>query len=85
MCKAGYQGERCNQPCAMGFYGANCREKCNCDVGVSCHPLTGECQVTCPAGWTGASCNERMFLFAACLPFRGFCYIAGRDADRIRL
>ena len=63
MCKPGYLGSRCEEGCPVGFYGEDCKMKCQCDKGLLCDQVTGECIHNCPAGYMGRKCNQRMTSF----------------------
>ncbi|XP_070549961.1 multiple epidermal growth factor-like domains protein 10, partial [Ptychodera flava] len=54
-CTPGWQGNKCDRRCDVGFYGNNCSEPCRC-VNGSCHHITGTC--TCERGWTGEYCDR---------------------------
>ncbi|XP_070549945.1 multiple epidermal growth factor-like domains protein 11 isoform X2 [Ptychodera flava] len=41
-CTPGWQGNKCDRRCDVGFYGNNCSEPCRC-VNGSCHHITGTC------------------------------------------
>ncbi|XP_070547066.1 multiple epidermal growth factor-like domains protein 11 [Ptychodera flava] len=53
-CSPGWQGNRCDKSCDVGFYGINCSEICNCEHG-SCNHVDGSCW--CEIGWTGQRCE----------------------------
>ncbi|GFN99405.1 tyrosine-protein kinase receptor tie-1 [Plakobranchus ocellatus] len=43
--------------CAIGKYGTQCQQDCNCNSGKSCSP-TGQCLEECPSGYYGNSCQN---------------------------
>ncbi|XP_070547283.1 multiple epidermal growth factor-like domains protein 10 [Ptychodera flava] len=42
--------------CAAGWYGNECRQKCNCFNGAKCDGVTGQC--SCPTYWDGPQCTS---------------------------
>ncbi|XP_006825197.1 uncharacterized protein LOC102804692 [Saccoglossus kowalevskii] len=56
-CSPGWQGNRCDETCNVGFYGDGCSEECMCENGGTCHHVTGAC--TCTPGWIGNNCTEK--------------------------
>lgn len=52
-CEPGWNGTKCDQPCATGFYGEGCGHRCPpCRDGHACNHVTGKC-TRCNAGWIG--------------------------------
>lgn len=52
-CEPGWNGTKCDQPCAAGFYGEGCGRRCPpCRDGHACNHVTGKC-ARCNAGWIG--------------------------------
>lgn len=52
-CEPGWNGTKCDQPCATGFYGEGCGHRCPpCRDGHACNHVTGKCP-RCNAGWIG--------------------------------
>lgn len=41
--------------CEPGSFGEGCRQRCDCEGGAPCDPVTGHC--FCPPGRTGATCE----------------------------
>lgn len=41
--------------CEPGSFGEGCRQRCDCEGGAPCDPVTGHC--LCPPGRTGATCE----------------------------
>lgn len=41
--------------CEPGSFGEGCHQRCDCDGGAPCDPVTGLC--LCPPGRSGATCN----------------------------
>uniref|UniRef100_A0A8B9ZIQ3 Multiple EGF like domains 6 n=1 Tax=Anas platyrhynchos TaxID=8839 RepID=A0A8B9ZIQ3_ANAPL len=78
-CPAGWSGLLCNQSewhssgiqpagCPKGFFGKQCRKKCNCANRGRCHRIYGAClcdpglygrycHLVCPPGWYGPACQ----------------------------
>lgn len=46
--------------CTNGWYGLNCSHQCSghCRDGVTCNPMTGQCDGGCNVGWTGVMCEK---------------------------
>ncbi|KAJ8039739.1 Receptor-type tyrosine-protein phosphatase T [Holothuria leucospilota] len=58
ICPAGYTGIDCMTACPEGKFGANCKQDCNCQNGVSCTKDTGVCaDGMCAEGWKGINCQ----------------------------
>ena len=47
--------------CAVGFYGEDCGESCDCADDEPCDHVTGECK--CRPGYVGKSCELSKFKF----------------------
>ncbi|ENN83340.1 hypothetical protein YQE_00301, partial [Dendroctonus ponderosae] len=47
----------CDDPCPIGTHGYDCKSKCPCQNGGTCHSVTGVC--FCKDGWTGQVCANR--------------------------
>lgn len=43
--------------CANDFFGEGCLQRCLCQNGAECDPVSGSC--ICSPGWKGAHCNKR--------------------------
>ena len=41
---------RCEEPCPAGTHGLGCGNRCRCQNGGTCNPITGAC--FCTQGWT---------------------------------
>lgn len=52
---------RCNEECAAGTYGEDCKGVCDCANGARCYNIDGGC--LCEPGFSGPHCRDRM-----CLP-----------------
>ncbi|XP_060082198.1 fucolectin-1-like [Ylistrum balloti] len=58
-CKPTWLGDKCDQVCMNGTWGALCNETCFCDIDT-CNVSTGMCQEDrCQPGWQGIHCNQR--------------------------
>ncbi|MBV95352.1 Scavenger receptor class F member 2, partial [Eschrichtius robustus] len=58
-CEPGWNGTKCDQPCATGFYGEGCGHRCPpCRDGHACNHVTGKC-TRCNAGWIGDRCETK--------------------------
>ncbi|KAL3884938.1 hypothetical protein ACJMK2_025037 [Sinanodonta woodiana] len=57
LCKPGWQGDYCNQPCSFPYYGENCAKVCDCLNNGNCDHITGQCE--CQPGYKGVRCEER--------------------------
>ncbi|CAG0895590.1 unnamed protein product [Darwinula stevensoni] len=56
ICKVGWQGPNCDEPCPPGSYGLNCEQRCpKCEHG-RCNATDGKCE--CLPGWMGPNCQE---------------------------
>ena len=56
-CHEGYAGPQCREPgCPGGNWGEDCRLKCFCEHGGTCHAVSGEC--SCTPGYSGALCQR---------------------------
>ena len=42
--------------CIIGYYGASCEQKCQCENNGQCHIITGAC--ACKDGFIGPTCSE---------------------------
>lgn len=43
LCKPGYTGESCEDPCERDFYGENCTSECQCSHYGECSNVDGSC------------------------------------------
>lgn len=58
--------------CLKGFFGKQCRKKCNCANRGRCHRIYGAC--LCDPGLYGRYCHlGTPLLWAACCPWAGCC------------
>lgn len=52
-CEKGWNGTKCDQMCAPGFFGENCNDECPpCKDGHFCNRIDGKCS-HCNPGWIG--------------------------------
>ena len=49
---------RCNEECAVGTYGQDCKGVCDCANGARCYNIDGGC--LCEPGFSGPQCRDRM-------------------------
>lgn len=49
---------RCNEECAAGSYGQDCKSVCDCANGARCYNIDGGC--LCEPGFSGPHCRDRM-------------------------
>ena len=49
---------RCNEDCAAGSYGQDCKGVCDCANGARCYNIDGAC--LCEPGFSGPHCRDRM-------------------------
>ena len=56
LCKEGYKGRKCDEPCVNNTYGEGCSKKCKCLPSMICDHITGECY--CKSGFFGSDCNK---------------------------
>lgn len=49
---------RCNEECAAGTYGQDCKGVCDCANGARCYNIDGGC--LCEPGFHGPHCRDRM-------------------------
>uniref|UniRef100_A0A3B4TSE5 Platelet endothelial aggregation receptor 1 n=1 Tax=Seriola dumerili TaxID=41447 RepID=A0A3B4TSE5_SERDU len=49
---------RCNEECAAGTYGQDCKGVCDCANGARCYNIDGGC--LCEPGFSGPHCRDRM-------------------------
>lgn len=49
---------RCNEECAVGSYGQDCKGVCDCANGARCYNIDGGC--LCEPGFSGPQCRDRM-------------------------
>lgn len=49
---------RCNEECAVGSYGQDCKGVCDCTNGARCYHIDGGC--LCEPGFRGPQCSQRM-------------------------
>uniref|UniRef100_A0A673UU69 receptor protein-tyrosine kinase n=1 Tax=Suricata suricatta TaxID=37032 RepID=A0A673UU69_SURSU len=54
-CGSGWRGNRCQEACAPGHFGADCRLQCQCQNGGTCDRFSG---CVCPSGWHGMHCEK---------------------------
>ncbi|XP_013007681.1 scavenger receptor class F member 1 isoform X2 [Cavia porcellus] len=58
MCQAGWLEPDCKRPCAPGYYGLQCRQRCgHCKHNAPCSVDTGSCE-SCEPGWNGTRCQQ---------------------------
>ncbi|KAI1901035.1 hypothetical protein AGOR_G00056000 [Albula goreensis] len=58
-CERGWNGTKCDQPCAPGFFGENCKDVCPpCKDGHYCNRIDGKCS-HCNPGWIGDRCEMK--------------------------
>uniref|UniRef100_A0A8D8M538 Multiple epidermal growth factor-like domains protein 10 n=1 Tax=Cacopsylla melanoneura TaxID=428564 RepID=A0A8D8M538_9HEMI len=55
-CYPGFTGKSCSTPCPAGYYGVDCKQKCQCQNGAMCRSTDGECE--CSEGWMGTLCTR---------------------------
>lgn len=53
----GFIGLHCEKPCAIGYYGYNCTQECDCLNDGYCNPRNGEC--LCRPGYEGPKCENQ--------------------------
>ncbi|CAH1406842.1 unnamed protein product [Nezara viridula] len=53
-CNLGYSGTSCDEVCAVGKWGIDCKEDCECN-NAACDPISGVCK--CPPGRIGKNCE----------------------------
>ncbi|KTF73430.1 hypothetical protein cypCar_00044771 [Cyprinus carpio] len=52
-CESGWNGTKCDQMCAEGYFGENCKDQCPpCKDGHYCNRINGKCS-HCNPGWIG--------------------------------
>lgn len=61
-CEAGWLGDTCSEPCQMGYYGPQCKWRCNECWGQLCHNEDGLCFKGCAHGLNGENCSQREFM-----------------------
>ncbi|KAH0502001.1 Tyrosine-protein kinase receptor Tie-1 [Microtus ochrogaster] len=54
-CGSGWRGNQCQEACAPGHFGADCRLQCQCQNGGTCDRFSG---CVCPSGWHGVHCEK---------------------------
>ncbi|XP_078187568.1 tyrosine-protein kinase receptor Tie-1 isoform X4 [Callithrix jacchus] len=54
-CGSGWRGSQCQEACAPGHFGADCRLQCQCQNGGTCDRFSG---CVCPSGWHGVHCEK---------------------------
>ncbi|XP_061196029.1 multiple epidermal growth factor-like domains protein 10 [Saccostrea echinata] len=59
-CTAGWIGDFCNEACAFGYHGMECKTKCtgHCLGDASCNHISGLCEHWCEAGWFTPTCDQ---------------------------
>ncbi|KAM6967651.1 uncharacterized protein pear1 [Aplochiton taeniatus] len=55
-CEGGWRGEDCSSACDDKHWGPGCVQKCKCENGALCNPVSGSCQ--CPPGYIGRLCED---------------------------
>lgn len=58
LCEPLFDSYRCNEECAAGSYGQDCKGVCDCANGARCFNIHGGC--LCEPGFSGPHCRERM-------------------------
>ncbi|XP_071800429.1 receptor-type tyrosine-protein phosphatase T-like isoform X2 [Asterias amurensis] len=58
-CAASFTGQKCEDDCEDGYFGAGCKLKCNCAGNAVCDKGNGTCGsgVNCTTGFTGENCQ----------------------------
>ena len=49
--------------CAIGRYGADCKQECHCKRQDLCDRFTGSCALGCASGWRGPACQIGKSIF----------------------
>ncbi|XP_061170725.1 uncharacterized protein LOC133180172 [Saccostrea echinata] len=59
-CMPGWNGDKCDKLCPVGWYGLECQHRClgHCQHNASCHHESGSCVDGCAEGWMGPLCNK---------------------------
>ncbi|XP_030879953.1 multiple epidermal growth factor-like domains protein 11 [Leptonychotes weddellii] len=55
-CEPGWGGPDCSSGCDGDHWGPHCSNRCQCQNGALCNPITGAC--VCAAGFRGWRCEE---------------------------
>ncbi|XP_018777123.1 angiopoietin-1 receptor isoform X5 [Serinus canaria] len=55
-CATGWMGLECDKECKPGFYGSDCKLKCNCHNRGTCDRFKG---CICSFGWHGPQCEKK--------------------------
>ncbi|KAF3688778.1 Multiple epidermal growth factor-like domains protein 11 [Channa argus] len=55
-CEPGWGGLDCSSGCESDYWGPHCSNRCQCQNGAKCNPITGAC--VCTDGYQGWRCEE---------------------------